>query len=365
LSIDILSEQEQKMVETYQSSKHDKMISLIAWLIVGSLLFYLAVYTFESFLRKSPYQEIIQQVGNKKTEVSPADAGSTVVASVRTEDKPESVILEPVEKNVSSETPLPEVAAEDSITAAAIEPAAQKVEPASELTVETVVVPETKVVQDVPVSQVELSEVNAVSVVDPSLMVSAGEVFPDIEEVFRFMKQIDYGEEDIRADVVETKDGFMVFFLSPAPEISQAARLENYLKMRNHGLKLSIRQMPERAIPLSGAEQPKETVKDTETVQKTEVLSNTELQDNFQYNAQFKPFTIQIGAFNSRERAESLMSEMSGRGYNSLFIEEKTLSGVANFRVLLGNFSSQREASIYATGLSEKENVPVYARSFL
>jgi cell division septation protein DedD len=116
---------------------------------------------------------------------------------------------------------------------------------------------------------------------------------------------------------------------------------------------------------LSGAEQPKETVKDTETVQKTEVLSNTELQDNFQYNAQFKPFTIQIGAFNSRERAESLMSEMSGRGYNSLFIEEKTLSGVANFRVLLGNFSSQREASIYATGLSEKENVPVYARSFL
>ena len=182
------------MVETYQSSKHDKMISLIAWLIVGSLLFYLAVYTFESFLRKSPYQEIIQQVGSKNQDNSASveENADAVVASQPVDQSVNVEFMSPElpDQNIKTTSQQPEIAAVESpVTELVSLPLEQKTELAPVLPTRPVEVPETRVVREVPLRQVDLSEMNTVAPVDSSMMVAAEVTFPDIEEVFRFMKQ--------------------------------------------------------------------------------------------------------------------------------------------------------------------------------
>lgn len=354
------------MVETYQSSKHDKMISLIAWLIVGSLLFYLAVYTFESFLRKSPYQEIIQQVGSQKsvdqnTEKGFISSGDLTFAA----EQPVTPVVATTTTTIATAEPTPKAKATEPYTAA--KPVATAVVDSASISESTA-----------KASEGSVSPLKSDAIVRPSnatnhsSVVAVANSFSSMDEVFRFMKQVDYGEEEVWAEVVDDSDGFLLFFRSPATELSPSPRLEYYLKMRNHGLKISLQQAPEQSVrPASQSRLAGDQTSSRQTggvksglEPSRKGFSSGDVQDNFKANAQFKPYTIQIGAFNSLDRADALLAKMLKNGYDSIFIEQKILSGEYNFRVLLGNFVSQQEAAVYATSLSEKENVPVFVRTF-
>ena len=57
----------EEQLQSISSPKQDRMISLIAWLIIASLLFYLTVVTFEGFLpikkgRKKRLEELSREI---------------------------------------------------------------------------------------------------------------------------------------------------------------------------------------------------------------------------------------------------------------------------------------------------------------
>ena len=70
----------EEQLQSISSPKQDRMISLIAWLIIASLLFYLTVVTFEGFLRLTPEIQITQKVETSEENVPTEFSRPEVVA---------------------------------------------------------------------------------------------------------------------------------------------------------------------------------------------------------------------------------------------------------------------------------------------
>lgn len=78
-------------------------------------------------------------------------------------------------------------------------------------------------------------------------------------------------------------------------------------------------------------------------------------------------FSIQVGAFRAESlgEAEKLRDEMSSKGYQAR-VEDPELTKDGWYRVLIGKFPTNQEATAFAEELGRKENLPyiiVYRRS--
>ena len=77
----------EEQLQSISSPKQDRMISLIAWLIIASLLFYLTVVTFEGFLRLTPEIQITQKVETSEENV-PTELDEAPTAMIDTAELP-------------------------------------------------------------------------------------------------------------------------------------------------------------------------------------------------------------------------------------------------------------------------------------
>ena len=103
-SLDNLEGKAEKMEEQLQSissPKQDRMISLIAWLIIASLLFYLTVVTFEGFLRLTPEIQITQKVETSDEDASTGFEENTP-EMINTEDLPADFASNEINQQVNS-----------------------------------------------------------------------------------------------------------------------------------------------------------------------------------------------------------------------------------------------------------------------
>lgn len=73
-------------------------------------------------------------------------------------------------------------------------------------------------------------------------------------------------------------------------------------------------------------------------------------------------FSVQVGAFGSRENAEKLAGDLKGKGYDA-FVKQASIEGKTLYKVLVGRFDSRSNASSQAESIKAKESVPavVYA----
>ncbi|MFQ6077652.1 MAG: SPOR domain-containing protein [Thermodesulfobacteriota bacterium] len=73
-------------------------------------------------------------------------------------------------------------------------------------------------------------------------------------------------------------------------------------------------------------------------------------------------FTVNIGSFRERTRAERLMNELKAKGYKA-FVAEATIPQKGTwYRVSLGRFPSRKEAQTFARAVKEKEGIDFFVR---
>ena len=70
-------------------------------------------------------------------------------------------------------------------------------------------------------------------------------------------------------------------------------------------------------------------------------------------------FTIQVGAYRTREGAEGLRARLAGGGPD-VYIAEATTPGGVRYRVRVGSFPSEDAARTAATKLADERGVPTY-----
>jgi len=74
-------------------------------------------------------------------------------------------------------------------------------------------------------------------------------------------------------------------------------------------------------------------------------------------------FTINVGSFRDRVRAERLMKELKGKGYKA-FVAEATIPQKGTwYRVSVGRFPSRREAQAFAQELRDKKGIDSFVRA--
>jgi cell division septation protein DedD len=75
-------------------------------------------------------------------------------------------------------------------------------------------------------------------------------------------------------------------------------------------------------------------------------------------------YTVNVGSFREKARAERLMRELDGRGYRA-FVAKSTVPKKGTwYRVSVGRYSSREEAEAFARALKEKEGMDSFVREF-
>ncbi len=73
-------------------------------------------------------------------------------------------------------------------------------------------------------------------------------------------------------------------------------------------------------------------------------------------------FTINVGSFRERVRAEQLMNDLKAKGYKA-FVAEATVPQKGTwYRVSVGRFPSREEAQVFAREVNEKEGINFFVR---
>ncbi|MEW5817899.1 MAG: SPOR domain-containing protein, partial [Spirochaetota bacterium] len=71
-------------------------------------------------------------------------------------------------------------------------------------------------------------------------------------------------------------------------------------------------------------------------------------------------YSIQIGAFKSRQNARYISQKFQKKGYNSRIYKGKTKDNRILYKVLIGNYQSKEEVTNLAHEIKSKENINVY-----
>jgi len=353
-------------LDTFENPKQDKMISLIAWLIIASLLFYLAVFTFESFLRKSPWFAVTQEL-----------ASTEVIEEVLPSIEPaEAQVIEPVEReSVADIARLPEQEILEDRLTAPMEGSFENIDSEVMVSQDQANLREPSDISNqaeeaAVTEQVDTPVVEAISppaFEEPVVSIEAlsqlrlNAVFPNRKEAFQYLKAIDFGEMDLELELIRINQSFHVLVGGALPQ-SEMDRMQKYLTVRNHGLGLTRLSESDREELYS--EVKVVPVESPEAVKKPSNSSQVKPRRNagdFALQAGTKPFTIQVGSFLRRENAAQVRDKMLVKGFTSM-VEEKFQGGTYHYRVLVGNFFSRTDATEEATRLSEVEDVPVYVR---
>lgn len=366
------AEKMEEQLQSISSPKQDRMISLIAWLIIASLLFYLTVVTFEGFLRLTPEIQITQKVETSDEDAS-LGVEETTPEMINTEDLPIDFASNESNQQVNSD----DIGVEQIIEI-----------PVEDDTVEQSLIANDVELNDIPVEQdsnVLTPDVNAQttkSSIDENILVGSvneelseltpnmhqlrlGRSFVTRTEAFTYLKQIDYGELDISLELVQRGDTIHVFIGDLMPK-SDVDRLEQYLGVRNNGLSMNIlgNQEREDLLKASRLEAPKVVLPTTQSQAFNAVpaVSQAVFSDqNFWGEVNLKPYTIQVGSFLKMVNARNLSNQLRAKTFSS-DVETFSSGGVEQFRVLVGNFVTRSEATKFATQLSENEKLPVYVR---
>jgi len=349
-------------LETFETPKQDKMISLIAWLIIASLLFYLAVFTFESFLRKSPWFAVTQEIsGTEQVETTLVQGDEVISEPVFEETVIEEVnafasIDADPEVNFREDVPLIQEAPVTSSTVTVQDgseaPFQNRQEVVSESSfttlaeeVEDVAPPTSQIVEEI-VAPIQMSQVKLES------------TFLSRSQAFQYLKEMDFGDLDISLELI-TQQGKVHVLIGGQKAEEEVGRLEKYLRARNHGLGL-VRISESDSEVLFQEAVTAEAPSPTPAASAPVVHSGQAI--DFDAEASMKPYTIQVGSFLSRRNAVILQERMQEKGYSSK-VEEKLQGNTYHYRVLVGNFINRETATSQATKLSEVEDVPVYVRT--
>ncbi len=356
-------------IDSFQSPKQDKMISLIAWLIIASLLFYVIVFTFESFLRKSPSVVVSQAMDDSYPEV--VDTPFVIEAKPvpkETPISPEVKIVNPVIKDAVTVVTSPnsttdgvddffkELASESKVKDQFVNPVHSATSASQN------VVSQTQTVSALPVRSPVAVNTPTVAptlrnVEVPQILIKWIQIdqkFSSMRAAFSVLKELRYGNLDPEFEFLPSEGGYLVMFGMPASD-SEVQAAKDRLEGLNSGLRLKVlspqevsnmqlqsRRMLGRATPIAPIE-PEVAVLDYRRISRQ------------------RPFTIQVGSFLSRQNAVALRDGLISKGF-LVDVEEIRIGSQAQFRVLLGNYGSKAEASISATEISEKHELPVYVR---
>jgi len=68
-------------------------------------------------------------------------------------------------------------------------------------------------------------------------------------------------------------------------------------------------------------------------------------------------FSVQIGFFGNLKNAESLAEKMKQKGYPVSLKKEENVGGKTSYRVVVGKFSSRKEAAEQAADILRKEGM--------
>ncbi|MCJ8345268.1 SPOR domain-containing protein [bacterium] len=333
----------------------DKLISLMAWLIIACLLFYLALFTFESFFKANQYSTVDENFDVSSSEMI-LDSSQEISGSLFETEDSFLVNLEDNSLN-HSESTLVEV--ENGPFVVVDQSPMVELNPMNRVN-ETFVELNQSQSSDSPVLVDVISENIEVDSVNLSNEFSApanevfqlklANTFTNREEAFAAMKQMDFGDLDLHFDLVLYNDVYVVY-LGKAIEQSDLSKLENYLSLRNTKTKFSILTQSD----VVNIDQEIEVSRDQNVAMKPSV-------ENFRTRAAMIQFTIQIGSFLKEKNAKQLRDTMFQKGFNS---DVETLDrGIKTlYKVLVGNYGTRREALEAATELSESDNLPVYVRT--
>jgi len=75
-------------------------------------------------------------------------------------------------------------------------------------------------------------------------------------------------------------------------------------------------------------------------------------------------YTVNVGSFREKARAERLMRELDGKGYRAFVAESAVPKKGTWYRVSVGRFSSREEAQVFAQTLKDKERMDSFVREF-
>jgi hypothetical protein len=75
-------------------------------------------------------------------------------------------------------------------------------------------------------------------------------------------------------------------------------------------------------------------------------------------------YTVNVGSFKKRVRAERLRKELEGKGYQAFVGEAAIPRKGAWYRVSVGRFASRGEAQAFALALKDKEGLDSFVRAF-
>ena len=346
-------------LETFETPKQDKMISLIAWLIIACLLFYLAVFTFESFLRKSPWFAVTQEIsGSEQFETSFVQETPVVQEPIVEDSLVEEVnaFASFDSESISNQSEIGAVGNQSSSDSA------DMVLGGSELSSNNSYFEEnTSLESDKQLNSVANPAPAAAEIVEglvssvAMFQLKLENTFASRTQTFQFLKEMDFGDLDISLEIVSKNDVIHVLIGGLMGE-AETGRIEKYLKARNHGLRLiSISEAAGEVFFQASA------VK-TSPVQQSTSPGAGGLKD-FEAESRLKPYTIQIGSFLSRRNAVILQEKMEEKGHSST-VEDKLQGSTYHYRVLVGNYASRDEATNRATKLSESDDVPVFVRTY-
>jgi len=368
-------------LEAFETPKQDKMISLIAWLIVASLLFYLSVVTFEGFLRLSPDIRVVENMDMENPDTAnPGDVDPGFVLEQETTTSETQVEPDYDMISESSETDIPSLAGIEvergveqagegleeilddpqEIALSQNEQYTKEVEPVVDQTTQNVS-SESLVVSEVEVPDIASVVQEATAELGPVYQLAMERVFESRAEAFDALKKMSFGDLDLEFELVQRSSGFHVL-LGGELSRSELDQLKQYLSIRNNNLALQtldvqgVENLLSSRVVKAGP-----SARQSLNREKSAPRVTVPLGADFYTRAGALPFTIQVGSFLQEVNARQLSNDLQQKGYSSA-VESKLQRGVAHYRVLLGNYENRRVASKEAAQISEKENLPVYVR---
>jgi|GEM_PF-1035327 len=368
-------------LEAFETPKQDKMISLIAWLIVASLLFYLSVVTFEGFLRLSPDIRVVENMDMENPDTAnPGDVDPGFVLEQETTTSETQVEPDYDMISESSETDIPSLAGIEvergveqagegleeilddpqEIALSQNEQYTKEVEPVVDQTTQNVS-SESLVVSEVEVPDIASVVQEATAELGPVYQLAMERVFESRAEAFDALKKMSFGDLDLEFELVQRSSGFHVL-LGGELSRSELDQLKQYLSIRNNNLALQtldvqgVENLLSSRVVKAGP-----SARQSLNREKSAARVTVPLGADFYTRAGALPFTIQVGSFLQEVNARQLSNDLQQKGYSSA-VESKLQRGVAHYRVLLGNYENRRVASKEAAQISEKENLPVYVR---
>lgn len=359
----------QEPIDSYDSPRQDKMISLIAWLIIASLLFYVIIFLFQGFLTKSPSMVVEQPIEENRPDdlpfiietpakvdspvvvTGPVVSNDPVVTEVATtvQTAPVDDFFDQVVANRVQQTMFRNPVSEQGSTATPIVSAVRPVVRASSEVVRPVdAITPPPVVRTAPVQPA------VAPAVPQERTIRVDPPFRNMREAFLRLKDVNFGELSAEFELLRSGNEYIAL-IRVAGSDSDSRRIATQLASANQSLgfaALSAEQWQALRRSESGVVSGSST--GSENLPDDAVASFREL-------SRQRPYTIQIGSFLSRQNAVALRDSMIQKNYLA-DVEEIQVSGKSQFRVLVGNYATKAAAGLSATELSERHELPVYVR---